>query len=496
MLFKLLYVCFLLGSTSVAQVAPVVPPAAPETDPKNPGPPAVHYVIERRAGAFAPNWTSNLPYLAEQLKIAEARFDFTRREVKGNKIVRVPKEKNLGGGVTGKLLGEYGRNGNWYARMKIGTPPQKIQLDLDMLTRDFSVTTTSSELGSRFEDFFSKTYGISPSLPLISSHSLESDLDMIAPNQLGINPFPNCAFPADNVLLPTVNRTRGISFTHCKPRRQSRDTLLPSGALFGLAPSTSLSQFDPNLPTLIGQLVEGGLIKDEVFSLTLISGEKGILSLGGTIQQQVEIVEGIIESTLHTPNQIPLGSGEKSQQSQEIVSGQILGAAAPPPAPGRGERPGGAATKGSSVLLNALNQDDPNEYYDDGDDYEDEDEQYQNEKRTHEPQSPSDTSPHILSKRDEDGSAQKVPTFDDLNPFNRAGRMKQKGQHQPSWRDGWKWSPVEGAAGWWQILLRGIWADQVKVMKNQPCIIDVSAILLPLHNHLHLLPRNRLIPTS
>lgn len=159
MLLNVLYICFLLSSTSVAQVAPVVPPTAPETDPKNPPPPAVHYVIERRAGAFAPNWTSNLPHLAEQLKIAEARFNFTRREVKGNKIVRVPKEKNLGGGVTGKLLGEYGRDGNWYARMKIGTPPQKIQLDLDMLTRDFSVTTTSSALGSRFEDFFSKTYG-------------------------------------------------------------------------------------------------------------------------------------------------------------------------------------------------------------------------------------------------------------------------------------------------------------------------------------------------
>jgi len=79
-----------------------------------PAPPAaLHYTLERRGGAFAPNWTANLTYLSEQLKIAEQRFNFTRREVKGNKIVRVPKEKAIGGGDVTKLLGEYGRPGNW-----------------------------------------------------------------------------------------------------------------------------------------------------------------------------------------------------------------------------------------------------------------------------------------------------------------------------------------------------------------------------------------------
>jgi len=78
-----------------------------------PPPAALHYTLERRGGAFAPNWTANLTYLSEQLKIAEQRFNFTRREVKGNKIVRVPKEKAIGGGDVTKLLGEYGRPGNW-----------------------------------------------------------------------------------------------------------------------------------------------------------------------------------------------------------------------------------------------------------------------------------------------------------------------------------------------------------------------------------------------
>ena len=76
-------------------------------------PPAVHYTIERRGGPFAPNWTANLDYLLNQLKIAEARFNFTRREVKGNKIVRVPKERAVGGGEVGKLMGQFGRNGSW-----------------------------------------------------------------------------------------------------------------------------------------------------------------------------------------------------------------------------------------------------------------------------------------------------------------------------------------------------------------------------------------------
>ena len=49
----------------------------------------------------------------------------------------------------------------------------------------------------------------------------------------------------------------------------------------------------------------------------------------------------------------------------------------------------------------------------------------------------------------------------------------------PGWRDEWKWSPVEGAEGWWQTLMRGVWTDGVKILKNQPCIIDVSEPLPP-----------------
>lgn len=156
-MFNLLYVCFLLSGPALSQDFP--PATPPDTEAETATPPAIHYVIERRGGVFAPNWTANLPFLAEQLAIAESRFNFTRREVKGNKIIRVPKDQHAGSIGWDRLIGEYGRIGNWYARMKVGTPPQKIQLDLDMLTKDFAITTTSSPHGSRFEDFFSSTYG-------------------------------------------------------------------------------------------------------------------------------------------------------------------------------------------------------------------------------------------------------------------------------------------------------------------------------------------------
>jgi len=46
-----------------------------------------------------------------------------------------------------------------YTNLKIGTPPQNIEMDLDMLTADFAVLSTTALKGSRYEEFFSKSYG-------------------------------------------------------------------------------------------------------------------------------------------------------------------------------------------------------------------------------------------------------------------------------------------------------------------------------------------------
>jgi len=281
-----------------------------------------------------------------------------------------------------------------------------------MLTKDFALTTTSSPHGSKYEDFFSSTY---------------------AGNAFNIIPFPNCGFPNDMTLLPTANTTFNLQFAHCKPRRQSLDTLLPSGAILGLAPSKSLSQMGDELPGFIEQLVKSNMIENEVFSLHLINGEEGILSIGGTIADAISRVEERIEGFLGKPHDYP---------APVHVTDPVQDAA--------------DFANGASEAQMAANQ------------------------GQGPPQLPERAAP--MQKRDlEDSGAIQIPTWDDLSPINRAGRAKPKGNAQPTWRDGWKWSPVEGAAGWWQILMRGIWADQVKIMKNQPCIIDINTpfILAP-----------------
>lgn len=303
-----------------------------------------------------------------------------------------------------------------YAKLKLGTPLQKIELDIDMLTKDFAITSTSSPHGSKYEDFFSSSY---------------------SQNAFNIIPFPNCGFPNDLTLLPTANISFNIQFAHCKPRRQSLDTLGPSGALLGLAPSKSLSQMGDEIPGFIDQLVKNNIIESEVFSLHLINSEQGILSVGGTIADAIARVEERIEGFLGKPHDYPV---------PEHVVDPVQDAA---------DYANGAS---EAQMASNQNQGPP-----------------QLPERDLHLQKRGEEDVHLQKRAEEDSNAILVPTWDDLSPLNRAGRAKPKGVSQPSWRDGWKWSPVEGAAGWWQILMRGIWADQVKIMKNQPCIIDVRA---------------------
>ena len=76
-------------------------------------PPTLHFPLFRRGGPFAPNRTADLDFLKDQLAAAEARFNLTQREVRGNKIARAPKSKDAGGAENAQLLGEIGRLGNW-----------------------------------------------------------------------------------------------------------------------------------------------------------------------------------------------------------------------------------------------------------------------------------------------------------------------------------------------------------------------------------------------
>lgn len=41
------------------------------------------------------------------------------------------------------------------------------------------------------------------------------------------------------------------------------------------------------------------------------------------------------------------------------------------------------------------------------------------------------------------------------------------------WEDGWIWTKVQGAEGWWQTLMQGVWVGGSRVLQNQAVVIDV-----------------------
>lgn len=74
--------------------------------------PVLHFTLARRDGAI--NATEylqdyvNLEYLAKEIERTESRFNLTKREVKGNKLVRKAKVKD-----DGLLMGDVAGSGIW-----------------------------------------------------------------------------------------------------------------------------------------------------------------------------------------------------------------------------------------------------------------------------------------------------------------------------------------------------------------------------------------------
>ncbi|KAI9879838.1 MAG: hypothetical protein M1830_006861 [Pleopsidium flavum] len=322
-------------------------------------PPVLHFTIARRGGAFPTENVANLTFLAEELEKAEARFNLTRREVRGNKLVRKAKERDVGGKEEGSLMGNLGLDGRWFAKISIGEPPQEVEMDLDMLLSDFYVVTTTSSTGSRYDDFFSQSY--------VKSNA---------------HPFPACTLPTELMHLPMTNNSLPISFAHCRPSKSSLYTLLASGTMLGLAPSEHLSQ--TRTPSLLKQLLEKKFIERDIWSLMLINGREGVLSIGGTGAEAVDLVQ---KQTREELDRI----GELERAATNVQAG------------------------GKAILKRDLGPDTVNQ------------------------------------------------------------------EQSIDWRDGWRWSKVQGAEGWWQILMQGVWVDGSKVLKNQPVVIDLNTpfILAP-----------------
>lgn len=82
--------------------------------------PVQHFTITRRGGKFEPTVFGcdyvNMTYLAQELAKTEARFNLTKREVKGNKLIRKAKSD----GSRGRDLTEQvATEGIWYATPNI-----------------------------------------------------------------------------------------------------------------------------------------------------------------------------------------------------------------------------------------------------------------------------------------------------------------------------------------------------------------------------------------
>lgn len=79
--------------------------------------PVLHFTLTRRGGKFVPTEFErdyvNLKYLAQELEKTEARFNLTKREVKGNKLVRKAKSNEVGGRDPNALMGEVAADGIW-----------------------------------------------------------------------------------------------------------------------------------------------------------------------------------------------------------------------------------------------------------------------------------------------------------------------------------------------------------------------------------------------
>ena len=67
-----------------------------------------------------------------------------------------------------------------------------------------------------------------------------------------------------------------------------------------------------------------------------------------------------------------------------------------------------------------------------------------------------------------------VAPVEKLPPLVKRGRHgKEVVTKREDWETGWAWTEVQGAEGWWQLLMRGVWVDGSKVLQNQAVVIDV-----------------------
>ena len=149
--------------------------------------------------------------------------------------------------------------------------------------------------------------------------------------------------------------------------------------------------------SILKQLFEKEAVQRPLFSLMLINGHEGVLSIGGTAAPAIDMVDTMTKFELDRLGRIERGEIEKDEKLE--------------------------ATKLATPLPAAL------------------------------------------------------PDADNSKRLRKRGRArKEMTPRQAGWEEGWAWSKVQGADGWWQILIQSVRVDGVKVLQNQAAVIDVSGL--------------------
>ena len=197
--------------------------------------------------------------------------------------------------------------------------------------------------------------------------------------------------------------------------------------------------------------MSNGMIEHEVFSITLLNAGEGLLSVGGTVAETMAAIDEKIERFFGKPPPVPAAMEveDPDQDAADLANGAPAGLV-----PGGDDKNGQKNLGANAKVAGAGGL----------------------KKRDVEDETPAKGHKKLNEGREEATQPHEL--------LKRGGRKQQKPVEQkttPSWKDNWKWTPIEGAEGWWQTLMRGIWTNGVKILKNQPCVIDLSTpfILAP-----------------
>ena len=171
--------------------------------------------------------------------------------------------------------------------------------------------------------------------------------------------------------------------------------------MLGLAPSTYLRQ--TSAKSLLDQLLHNRVVERPIFSLMLINGHEGVLSIGGTGAKAVEMVNK------HTADELER-AGAKTEMEVFL------------------EENGRTRQDGTNTL---------------------------------------DVTKNSKEK---------------INLHKRNSESEGANTRQGFLEEGWTWSDVQGAEGWWQTLMPGVWVDGSRVLQNQAVVVDVRTVHLLVTN--------------